>query len=163
MSFKSLILSAAMIAASPLAADIVVEDAYARASTPTAKAGAAFLAITNTGDAADRLLSASSDVAARVELHTHKDMGEGIMKMMQVEEGFVVEAGETYTLARGGDHVMFMGINEPFTDGKVLSVTLTFENAGDVVVDIPVDLDRKPATDHGDMDHGAKDDHAHHH
>ncbi len=163
MSFKSFIFSAAMIAASPLAADIVVDDAYARASTPTAKAGAAFLEITNTGETADRLVSVASDVAARVELHTHKDMGDGVMKMMQVEEGFVIDAGATIALARGGDHVMFMGLSEPFTDGKVLSVTLTFENAGDVTVEIPVDLERKPEADHGDMDHGKADDHAHHH
>jgi copper(I)-binding protein len=71
--------------------------------------------------------------------------------MMHVEEGFAVPAGGMHMLARGGDHVMLMGLNQSLAHGDVVSVTLTFEQAGDVTVDIPVDLERKP--DHGAMDH----------
>ena len=131
---------------------IVVEDAYARASTPTAKSGAAFMMLMNTGDQDDRLVGAKSDVAARVELHTHREIADGVMKMMEVEEGFAIPAGGTHMLARGGDHVMFMGLNEPFADGDTVAVTLVFEHAGEVAVEIPVDLNRKP--EHGGG-HGA--------
>jgi copper(I)-binding protein len=55
-------------------------------------------------------------------------------------------------LARGGDHVMFMGLNEPFADGDTVAVTLVFEHAGEVAVEIPVDLNRKPTHGGG---HGA--------
>ena len=131
---------------------IVVEDAYARASTPTAKSGAAFMVLMNTSDQDDRLVAAKSDVAARVELHTHREIADGVMKMMEVEEGFAIPAGGTHMLARGGDHVMFMGLNEPFADGDTVAVTLVFEHAGEVAVEIPVDLNRKP--EHG-SGHGA--------
>ncbi|MDV4167031.1 copper chaperone PCu(A)C [Rhodovulum sp. FJ3] len=131
---------------------IVVEDAYARASTPTAKSGAAFMVLMNTSDQDDRLVSAKSDVAARVELHTHREIADGVMKMMEVEEGFAIPAGGTHMLARGGDHVMFMGLNEPFADGDTVAVTLVFEHAGEVAVEIPVDLNRKPERGGG---HGA--------
>jgi copper(I)-binding protein len=131
---------------------IVVEDAYARASTPTAKSGAAFMVLMNTSDQDDRLVAAKSDVAARVELHTHREIADGVMKMMEVEEGFAIPAGGTHMLARGGDHVMFMGLNEPFADGDTVAVTLVFEHAGEVAVEIPVDLNRKP--EHGGG-HGA--------
>jgi copper(I)-binding protein len=46
---------------------------------------------------------------------------------------------------------MFMGLKEPLKHGEVVEVTLTFENAGDVVVEIPVDLERKPMHGHGHM------------
>lgn len=121
---------------------IMINDAYARSASP--KAGAAFMVIQNTGSEDDRLIAASSDVAKRVELHTHKIDDNGVAKMMEVEEGFAIAAGESHALARGGDHVMFMGLNAPFENGQTLTVTLTFEQAGDMVVEIPVDLDRKP-------------------
>ena len=155
MKFAKFVGVAAMamgFGAAAWAEGIVVEDAYARASTPTAKSGAAFMVLMNTSDQDDRLVAAKSDVAARVELHTHREIADGVMKMMEVEEGFVIPAGGSHMLARGGDHVMFMGLNEPFADGDTVAVTLVFEHAGEVAVEIPVDLNRKPA--HGDG-HGA--------
>jgi copper(I)-binding protein len=119
-----------------------IADPYARAASPNAKAGAAFMVIENHTEAEDRLLSASSDVAVRVELHTHIDDGNGTMQMRQVEEGFVIPAGGAHVLGRGGDHVMFMGLTRSLMDGDTVSVTFTFEKAGDIVVDIPVDLNR---------------------
>lgn len=132
----------AAVTALPAFAEITINDAYARASGMNAKAGAAFMVITNTGDSDDRLIAATSEAAMRVELHTHKDMGDGVMKMIEVEEGFAIPAGGEHALARGGDHVMFMGLTAPFEDGKMLSVTLEFEKAGTMTVEIPVDLNR---------------------
>jgi copper(I)-binding protein len=155
MKFVNFVGVAAMamgFGAAAWAEGIVVEDAYARASTPTAKSGAAFMVLMNTSDLDDRLVAAKSDVAARVELHTHREIADGVMKMMEVEEGFAIPAGGTHMLARGGDHVMFMGLNEPFADGDTVAVTLVFEHAGEVAVEIPVDLNRKP--EHGGG-HGA--------
>ncbi|MAY31427.1 MAG: copper chaperone PCu(A)C [Rhodovulum sp.] len=155
MKFVNFVGVAAMamgFGAAAWAEGIVVEDAYARASTPTAKSGAAFMVLMNTSDQDDRLIGAKSDVAARVELHTHREIADGVMKMMEVEEGFVIPAGGSHMLARGGDHVMFMGLNEPFADGDTVAVTLVFEHAGEVAVEIPVDLNRKPTHGGG---HGA--------
>ncbi|EEX08102.1 periplasmiC protein conserved in bacteria with histidine [Ruegeria lacuscaerulensis ITI-1157] len=137
-------LAAAVLSTAAFADSIIsVEDAYARSSGMNAKAGAAFMMIKNTGDTDDRLVSAQSEVAARVELHTHKIDENGVAKMMQVEEGFAIPAGEAHMLQRGGDHVMFMGIKKPFEQGAKIPVTLVFEQAGEVQVEIPVDLERQ--------------------
>lgn len=145
MTFKTLMAGACALAvATPAFADIVIRDAYARSSGPMAKAGAAFMVIENTGGEDDRLMAASSDKAVRVELHTHKEMGDGIMKMMEVEEGFAVPAGGSHALARGGDHVMFMGLTSAMVQDELVTVTLTFEKAGEMVIEIPVDLRRMP-------------------
>ncbi len=143
MTLKSLMVGACVLAlATPVLADIVISDPYARSSGPMAKAGAAFMVIENTGGADDRLIAVTSDKAKRVELHTHKEMGDGIMKMMEVEDGFVVPAGGSHALARGGDHVMFMGLTSAMEQGETVTMTLTFEQAGEMVVEIPVDLER---------------------
>lgn len=155
MSFKTIAIAAAAsltLATSAFAdmSKIMVGDAYARASNT--KAGAAFMQIMNHSGEDDRLIAVKSGVAARTELHTHMDMGDGVMKMMQVEEGFAIPAGATHALQRGGDHVMFMGLNAPFEHGGTVTVTLVFEKAGEVAVEVPVDLERK--ADHGGMKNG---------
>ena len=127
-------------------AHMMIEDAYALAASPNAKAGAAFMEITNHSETADRLVAASSDVAARVELHTHIEK-DGVMRMTELEDGIPFEADETVLLKRGGMHVMFMGLNRSLNDGDLVEVTLSFENAGDVTIEVPVDLNRKPDPD----------------
>ncbi|GAA3864616.1 copper chaperone PCu(A)C [Celeribacter arenosi] len=139
---------------------IMITDAYARASGMSAKAGAAFFVIENHTDTDDRLIAAASDIAMRVELHTHIDAGDGVMQMRRVEGGIAVPAGGTHTLMRGGDHVMFMGLTRPMSDGDMVTVTLTFEEAGEMTLDIPVDLTRaetmpmKMPADGTGMQHG---------
>lgn len=145
----------ALILASPAFADILVHDAYARAAMPGAPTGAAFMVLENTGPEDDRLIGVASDAAQRVELHTHIAGDNGVMQMRQVEEGFAVPAGSQYRLQRGGDHVMFMGLTQPFAQGDTVQVTLTFEKAGAMTVDIPVDLAR--VADHGAMPQGGMD------
>jgi len=159
--FKTPLFGAALLALSlpAFAEGIEVHDAYARSAMPGGPSGAAFMIIRNTGAEDDRLIAAQSDVAARVELHTHKEIADGVMRMMEVEEGFPVPAGGAHVLARGGDHVMFMGLNQALDQGSTVDVTLVFEKAGAVPVQITVDHDRRPAqgTGHGGamMGHGA--------
>lgn len=162
MTLKSKILAAAL--AAPLtfsafaafAADIAVSDAYARSSASMSKSGAAFMVIANSGAEDDRVIAASAPVAERVELHTHVEDANGVMRMMEVEDGFPVPAHGSHVLARGGDHVMFLGLTAPMEQGATFPLTLTFEKAGDVTVDVVVDLERTPM--HGAMGngHGAK-------
>lgn len=154
MSLKSNFVAAVAaitLSSAAWAGDIMVKDPYARSATSTSVTGAAFMVLMNQSDHDDRLISARSDIAERVELHTHIEDENGVMQMREVEDGFEVPAGGMHALQRGGDHVMFMGLKAPLQDGDTIAVTLTFEKAGDVVIDVPVDLTRKP--DHGKMQH----------
>lgn len=154
MSFRTALLAGACAFIPALAsAQVAIEDPYARAASPSAISGAAFMQIMNMGEAEDRLVAAASDVAERVELHTHVMDGD-VMRMVEVEEGFAVPAGESISLERGGMHVMFLGLNRPLTQGDEVEVTLTFEQAGDVTVTIPVDNERMPAGMGHGMQHG---------
>ena len=154
MSFKLRIAAAAaaIALATPLFADgIMVGEPYARSSASMSTSGAAFMMIHNETGEADRLVDVKSDVAERVELHTHLEDANGVMKMMHVEEGFELPADGMIEMARGGKHVMFLGLKQPFAQGDKINLTLVFEKAGDVEVEVPVDLERKPM--HGKMDH----------
>jgi copper(I)-binding protein len=153
MSLKTALLAGACALLPTFAfAEMMVHDPYARAASPAARSGAAFMEIINAGDSDDRLIAASSDVAERVELHTHI-MENDVMRMVHMEEGFPVAAGETILLERGGMHVMFLGLTRSLEQGDEVEVTLTFEGAGDITVTIPVDNERMPS-DMGGNGHG---------
>jgi copper(I)-binding protein len=135
---------AALIALPAFAHDGVhINNPYARVIGGVGASGAVFFEIENHQDVDDRLISVTTDVAEKAELHTHKEEG-GVMKMMQVLEGFVVPALGFHSLARGGDHVMLMGLKSELKNGDVIDLTLTFEQAGEVTVQAVVDNDRKP-------------------
>jgi len=148
MSFAKYVLAGALALGFSLpvhAGDIEVQDAYMRSSGAMAKSGAAFMQIVNNGPEDDRLIDAASDLSMRVELHTHKASADGVMQMVHVPEGFVIPAGGSHALARGGDHVMFMGLTRKVAHGDVVTLTLTFEKAGEMTIEVPVDLERNDA------------------
>ncbi len=109
--------------------DIELSGAWARAMLPGQPAGGGYIAITNRGTQADRLVSASSARAGRVELHT-MEIVDDVMTMRPVKDGVTIEPGQTVTFAPGGMHVMFLDVAEPFADGDSVPVTLEFEKAG---------------------------------
>lgn len=134
-------------------------DAYARSSTMMSQSGAAFMVLHNHGTTDCRVVSARSDISERTELHTHIAGSNGVMRMVEVEDGFLIPAGGEVLLQRGGDHVMFLGLNRPMEQGSTISVTLVFENGTEATIDVPVDNERQPAQggghgDHGSMQHG---------
>lgn len=135
-------LLAALVSLPALAGEIVVSDAYARSSN--AQAAAAFLVIENASDVDDRLLDARSDAARKVELHTHLEDEGGVMRMRPIEGGIEIPAGARHSLARGGDHVMLMGLVHPLAEGDSVPLVLVFEHAGEIALDVPVDQDRQP-------------------
>jgi copper(I)-binding protein len=109
---------------------------YARPTNPGQQVGAGYLKLANQG-AADRLMSATSPVAASVEMHTMTMEGD-VMKMRQVD-GIDVPAGQTVELKPGGFHLMLMGLKAPLRAGDKLALTLKFEKAGEIVVTVNVE------------------------
>ncbi len=116
--------------------ELEISGAWARATPPGSKNGGAFLTVANHGMAADKLVSAASDVANRVELHNHIN-DNGVMRMRQVPFIPVPMHGKA-ELKPGSYHVMFMGLKAPLKEGSMVMVKLTFEKAGDVMVHMPV-------------------------
>lgn len=125
---------AAHTAPAAKAGDIQILMPFARA-TP-ARVGGAFMTLKNDGHGADRLLKAASPVAESVELHTHVKDGD-VMRMRAVEAIPVAAHGST-ALAPGGYHIMLIGLKQPLKAGERFALTLTFEKAGAVTLEVPV-------------------------
>ena len=142
-SFFTAVLFLFTLSSSLSAGPILVSDSYARSTGPLAKAGAAYMKIMNHSKKDDRLISVYSDIAKKTELHTHLKSDNGVMKMMHIDKGIEIGAMKEHALVRGGEHIMFMGLKEPFENGKIIPVTLLFEKAGEVNIEVVVDQKRK--------------------
>jgi len=117
--------------------DISINEPWARALPAVSKNGAAYFTLTNNGNHSDRLIAAKSSIARMSHIHTHK-MEHGVAKMRQVP-AVDLPSAKTITLKPGmGFHIMMMGLKEPLVAGKIFSMVLTFENAGDILVDVTV-------------------------
>ena len=115
---------------------ITTNDAYVRAIPPGAKVSAAFLQISN-GDKTDHsLVSAESNAAKVVELHTHihKD---GMMMMRKVDK-IDLPAGKTVALKPGGNHIMLIGLHNQLKPGDKVDLTLVYENGSKSKITAPV-------------------------
>lgn len=128
-----------------------IEGVWSRAMPPSAPTGAVYFTVKNTGQHTDRLLGAQTERAGKTELHTHVHEGE-IMRMQQVDS-VELPAGSRVEFKPGGNHVMLFDLRQPLKAGERFSMTLTFEHAGEVPVDVSI-LEYAP--------HGSEPAHAHH-
>lgn len=138
--FKREIACAALLScllAPPMHADnvapgnLVITQPWSRATPGGAKVAGGYLTIENRGSAPDRLLSGSTDLAKKVEIH-QMATNDGVMTMRPIESGLTIEPGKTVKFAPGGYHLMFLELKAPLTQGEQVPVTLTFEHAGEI-------------------------------
>lgn len=134
-----------LVTASPLHADshmhskigdLTISHIWSRATPPTAKSGVAYMQIENKGGTDDTLVSVSSPAAGNTMVH-ETTMEGGVMKMSHVM-ALKVPAGKTVELKPSGLHVMLMGLKAPLKATTSFKLTLTFEKAGKITIDVPV-------------------------
>ena len=113
---------------------------------PNAPTVAAYFVIQNTGNSADRLVSVDTPIADKAELHQHVMQGD-LMKMQPVAR-VEVPPGGTVTFAPMAYHVMLVGLKDRslLQDGKHFPMTLHFEKAGAITVDVNVQKQAPPAS-----------------
>jgi periplasmic copper chaperone A len=149
----SCLLAAPVRAEEVKAGDLVISQAWSRATPGGAKTGGGFLTIENKGSAPDRLVAVSGDFAGKIEVH-EMSVKNGVMTMRPVENGLTIEPGKSVKLAPGGYHLMMLDLKAPLKQGDKLPVTLEFEKAGKVAVTLDVQGvgAKGPAADGGKMD-----------
>src|ERR1700751_717627 len=119
------------------AGDLVITQAWSRATPGGAKVGGGYLTIENKGSTADRLIGGSADIAAKVQVH-EMAMNNGVMTMRPIDKGLTIEPGKTVKLAPGGLHLMLLDLKSPLKQGDKVPLTLEFERAGKVSLSLDV-------------------------
>ncbi|WP_395771978.1 copper chaperone PCu(A)C [Arenimonas sp.] len=125
----SLLLTLVLVTGAQASDSLVFNNAWVRATPPNAKVAGGFVQIRNSGKTSDRLVSASSEAAERVEIHEMKMVGD-VMQMRQLTEGLVIPAGQSVQLKPGSYHLMLMAPKKSIAEGQKVSITLVFEKAG---------------------------------
>jgi periplasmic copper chaperone A len=120
------------------AGDLLISQAWSRATPNGAKTGGGYLTIENKGSAPDRLIGCSSDLAGSVQVHEMTVIN-GVMKMRPLENGLTIDPGKSVKLAPGGYHLMLMDLKRPLKQGDKLPLMLEFEKAGKVQVSLDVE------------------------
>ena len=115
-------------------AQVRIEDPWARATAPGAKVGAGYMKITS--GAADRLVGVASSASQRVELHITVKEGD-VMRMREVK-AYDIPAKGGFELKPGGAHLMLVDLKAPLKEGTKVPVTLRFEKAGELKVELQV-------------------------
>ena len=132
MRLKSCVLVLSMIPAL-VYADVQVHNPWVRASIGSQTMTAAYMELTS--QQGDDLLSASSDSAQEVQIHSMTTEN-GIMKMRQ-QPHLPIHKGQTVQLKPGGYHLMLLGLKKPLSSGEVISLRLQFASQT-VVLQVPV-------------------------
>jgi copper(I)-binding protein len=142
MSYRRLFLAAAvsLLALPAMAQDykvssIEITTPWTRATPPSARTGGGFMTITNKGTTADRLVSVRSNASDKVEIH-EMQMDGNIMRMRELAKGLEIPPGATVTLKPGSYHIMFMELKAPIAKDAKVPLTLVFEKAGSVDVEL---------------------------
>lgn len=121
------------------AGEIEIGRPWSRAVPEGAKVAAGYVVLKNHGPAADRLISATADIARKTEIHEMAVDDKGVMTMRPLADGLEVPPGGEVRLEPGSIHIMFMGLERRPKQGETFSGTLTFEKAGEIGVEFSVD------------------------
>ena len=133
----ALVWSGASLAHGYKLGDLEIGHPWTRATAPTAPTAGGFLSITNKGTTADRLIAVRTPAAENAQIHEMK-MDGNVMRMRELEKGVEIPAGATVTLAPGGVHLMLMGLKGPLVKDTKVPLTLVFEKAGSIDVELAV-------------------------
>jgi periplasmic copper chaperone A len=145
MTIRSLIpaLLFAMIATGAAAHEykvgsLTIGHPWTRATPKGAPVAGGYMKITNTGTTPDRLVSGSSEIAKRFEIH-EMSMDGGVMKMRELKDGVEIAPGATVEFKPGSYHVMMVDLTKPPVKGERVKGSLTFEKAGKIDVEFVVE------------------------
>jgi copper(I)-binding protein len=177
MSMRATLLTALLMMSTPLLAAhhggdsseamaghsaIEAEQPWTRATPPGAGAGGGFVTLTNHGDGDDMLIGATSPVTERVEIHI-MEMDGDVMRMAPLPGGIELPAGGSVTLAPGGLHLMLMELDSPIVEGEPVPVTLEFQHAEPMEIQLRVlPVGESPEGHHHESGHSHGHNHAAH-
>ncbi len=125
MKKSALLIAVTLLASVAAHAQVTVDKPWVRTTVAQQTTTGAFMTITSAQGG--KLVSATSPVAASVEVHEMK-MDGNVMKMRPVE-ALPLPAGKPVELKAGAYHMMLMGLKAPVKSGDVVPIKLVVEDA----------------------------------
>lgn len=117
--------------------DVVIEDAWSRASIGTSRPGVTYMTLRNIGPEPVVVTGLRTDLAMMPMIHATTTDAQGVTRMSHMEE-VQIPAGETVALAPGGLHVMLMDLQRPMVEGESYSLSVIFADGTEASIEVPI-------------------------
>lgn len=117
--------------------DVVVKDAWSRASIGTNRPGVAYMTLSNTGSDPVTLVGLETPLAMMPDIHETETDANGISSMAPAGE-ITIPPGESVSLQPGGLHAMLMRLETKMVEGESFPLTLNFADGGSLTIDVPI-------------------------
>jgi copper(I)-binding protein len=114
----------------------LIEQAYIRATIPGTSISSSYMEILNQSDNTITLLSVTSVVSPRIEIHQHI-MADGMMRMRKLDS-LKIESKARVKLQPSGLHLMIFDVERPLNPKEQVEFTLHFSDNVSVTMEIPV-------------------------
>ena len=120
---------------------LILSNFWIKETIGNYKMTSGYLTIENKNSVDERLLSLTSEIAKKHQLH-NIIVKNDIMNMENLNNGIVIRAKSKLSLKPGSYHIMFMKLLKPLKITKKYKVILNFKNAGSVTLEMPVHKNR---------------------
>lgn len=132
--------------------NVTVSHPWSRPTPPGVPMGVGYMAISNQGDTGITLIGATTPKANKVTIH-ESSMKEGMMTMRRLKNGLTIPAGETVQLEPHGYHLMLEGLKGAVARDERIPMTLNFDGAGSLQIELGTMPMGEGAMDGQGMDH----------
>jgi hypothetical protein len=136
------VLALALIAPTAIAHDysqgqVNVDHPWSRPTPPGTPMGVGYMTISNSGSSDITLIGAATPRAGNVSIHETR-MHDGVMRMAPVKGGLPIPAGATVELKPHSFHLMLEKLKSPLGEGESIPLTLSFDGAEDMQIELTV-------------------------
>ena len=116
---------------------LVLSDFWIKKIIANNNITAGYIKIENKNEKNERLISVESNFSKRTELH-YMNIKNDIMIMKHLEDGVLIKSKSKINLKPRSFHIMFIDLTKSFNKTSYQKVKFNFENAGTIIINMPI-------------------------
>ena len=117
--------------------DLIIQDCWIQMLKSNQKNASGYFKIKNNSSIRETLISVSSKISFRTELHEMK-VENNIMKMKKLSKGLFIPAKEEVLLKPGGIHIMLLDLKNEIKLNERYEITMNFKRSGKINIPFKV-------------------------
>ena len=116
---------------------LILSNFWIKNVIANSKTTSGYIKIENKNEKNERLISVESNFSKRTELH-YMNIKNDIMIMKHLEDGVLIKSKSQINLKPGSFHIMFIDLTKSFNKTSNQKVKFNFENAGSIIINMPI-------------------------
>ena len=116
---------------------LVLSNFWIKNVIANSKTTSGYIKIENKNEKNERLISVESNFSKRTELH-YMNIKNDIMIMKHLEDGVLIKSKSQIYLKPTSFHIMFIDLTKSFNKTSNQKVKFNFENAGSIIINMPI-------------------------